>query len=223
VCVRVVVAQFLGGCDATLAWIQSNFMAGSSISRPPRVTHDNDVVAPAGGAGAPSHEYQYDLIVIGGGSGGLACSKEAAAYGAKVAVLDFVKPSWQGTTWGLGGTCVNVGCIPKKLMHTAALLGESTHDAKAYGWKLTDEKPAHDWAAMVSGVQDHIASLNFGYRVALREKGVKYENALGSFVDPHTIAMRDKKGKVTNITGRRIIIAVGGRPKTLDIPGEWRG
>jgi thioredoxin reductase (NADPH) len=216
-------AQFLGGCDATIAWLQSNFMAGSAISRPPRVTHDNDGAAGgaggAGGSGAPAHEFTYDLIVIGGGSGGLAVSKEAAALGAKVAVLDFVKPSWHGTTWGLGGTCVNVGCIPKKLMHTAALLGEATHDAKAYGWKVGDDKPAHDWAAMVSGVQDHIASLNFGYRVALREKAVKYENALGSFVDPHTIAMRDKKGKVTNITGRRIVIAVGGRPKTLDIPG----
>ena len=65
----------------------------------------------------------FDLIVIGGGSGGLACSKAAAMLGAKVAVLDFVKPSPKGTSWGLGGTCVNVGCIPKKLMHQAAILG----------------------------------------------------------------------------------------------------
>ncbi|RMX38762.1 hypothetical protein pdam_00018521, partial [Pocillopora damicornis] len=71
----------------------------------------------------PSENYTYDLIVIGGGSGGLACSKEAAIIGKKVAVLDFVKPSPIGTTWGLGGTCVNVGCIPKKLMHQAAILG----------------------------------------------------------------------------------------------------
>jgi pyruvate/2-oxoglutarate dehydrogenase complex dihydrolipoamide dehydrogenase (E3) component len=61
---------------------------------------------------------------------GLACSKRAAELGARVAVLDFVKPTPHGTTWGLGGTCVNVGCIPKKLMHTAALLGEARHDAK---------------------------------------------------------------------------------------------
>ena len=64
-------------------------------------------------------------MVIGGGSGGLACAKEAAAHGARVAVLDYVNPSPQGTKWGLGGTCVNVGCIPKKLMHHAALLGEA--------------------------------------------------------------------------------------------------
>lgn len=67
----------------------------------------------------------YDLVVIGGGSGGLAAAKEATELGAKVAVLDFVTPSPRGTKWGLGGTCVNVGCIPKKLMHQAALLGEA--------------------------------------------------------------------------------------------------
>ncbi|VEL15422.1 unnamed protein product [Protopolystoma xenopodis] len=70
-----------------------------------------------------SLKYDYDLVVVGGGSGGLAASKEASKLGAKVAVLDFVKPTPRGTSWGLGGTCVNVGCIPKKLMHQAALLG----------------------------------------------------------------------------------------------------
>lgn len=70
---------------------------------------------------------EYDLIVLGGGSGGLAAAKEATALGAKVAVFDFVTPTPIGTKWGLGGTCVNVGCIPKKLMHQAALLGEAVH------------------------------------------------------------------------------------------------
>lgn len=70
---------------------------------------------------------EYDLVVIGGGSGGLAAAKEASALGAKVAVLDYVTPTPSGTKWGLGGTCVNVGCIPKKLMHQAALLGEAVH------------------------------------------------------------------------------------------------
>lgn len=68
---------------------------------------------------------QYDLVVIGGGSGGLACAKEAVQLGAKVAVLDYVTPSPRSSVWGLGGTCVNVGCIPKKLMHQASLLGEA--------------------------------------------------------------------------------------------------
>ncbi|MGH0183061.1 UNVERIFIED_CONTAM: hypothetical protein FKN15_027191 [Acipenser sinensis] len=77
-----------------------------------------------------SDKHDYDLLVIGGGSGGLACSKEAAQFGKKVAVLDYVESSPKGTKWGLGGTCVNVGCIPKKLMHQAALLGGAVKDAQ---------------------------------------------------------------------------------------------
>jgi thioredoxin reductase (NADPH) len=73
-------------------------------------------------------EFDYDFFVIGGGSGGMAASKAAADLGAKVALADFVKPSPPGTKWGLGGTCVNVGCIPKKLMHFTALLGEARKD-----------------------------------------------------------------------------------------------
>ena len=65
------------------------------------------------------------MIVIGGGSGGLACAKQASTLGASVCVIDYVTPSPKGSTWGMGGTCVNVGCIPKKLMHQAALLGEA--------------------------------------------------------------------------------------------------
>ena len=76
----------------------------------------------------PTHPYQYDLFVIGGGSGGLAAAKAAQELGAKVALADFVKPTPIGTTWGLGGTCVNVGCIPKKLMHYSGILAESKSD-----------------------------------------------------------------------------------------------
>lgn len=97
---------------------------------------------------ATGHSYDYDLVVIGGGSGGLACSKEAARLGARVAVCDFVTPTPLGVTWGLGGTCVNVGCIPKKLMHRASLLGEGFSDAKSFGWKVP-EKVEHSWEAMV--------------------------------------------------------------------------
>uniref|UniRef100_A0A8B9HL24 FAD/NAD(P)-binding domain-containing protein n=1 Tax=Astyanax mexicanus TaxID=7994 RepID=A0A8B9HL24_ASTMX len=93
---------------------------------------------------AAGGKFDYDLLVIGGGSGGLACSKEAAQLGQKVAVLDYVEPSVRGTKWGLGGTCVNVGCIPKKLMHQAALLGSAVKDAQKYGWQIP-QPVSHDW------------------------------------------------------------------------------
>uniref|UniRef100_A0A7S0X6A9 thioredoxin-disulfide reductase (NADPH) n=1 Tax=Mantoniella antarctica TaxID=81844 RepID=A0A7S0X6A9_9CHLO len=164
-----------------------------------------------------NHSYEYDLVVLGGGSGGLAAAKEAAKLGAKVICLDFVKPSPAGTTWGLGGTCVNVGCIPKKLMHQAGILGESFSDAKEFGWNVKSE--GHDWNKMVTAIQDHIGSLNFGYRTTLRDKNVEYMNAYGAFVDAHTITATKKSGKVQTITADKFIIAVGGRPSYLDVPG----
>ena len=157
--------------------------------------------------------------MIGGGSGGLACSKRAAQLGKKVAVCDFVKPSPVGTTWGLGGTCVNVGCIPKKLMHQASLLGESIKDAASYGWDVPESKPKHNWETMVGNVQAHVKSLNFGYRAELMSAAVKYYNAYATFVDPKTVEAVDKKGKMTRITADNFVIAVGGRPKYPDVPG----
>ena len=79
-----------------------------------------------------STTYDYDLIVIGGGSGGLAAAKTAAELGKTVLLADYVKPSPQGSTWGLGGTCVNVGCIPKKLMHRSSLLVSTKQDVLVY-------------------------------------------------------------------------------------------
>jgi thioredoxin reductase (NADPH) len=119
-----------------------------------------------------TEEYEYDYVVIGGGSGGLASAKKAASYGAKVALFDFVKPSPQGTKWGLGGTCVNVGCVPKKLMHYAGLMGPMFSDAKQYGWEISEEKPAHNWSTMVQNVQSHVKMLNFRYRVGLKSAQV---------------------------------------------------
>jgi len=193
--------RHLGGCDATL---QAH--ADGKLS-----TMMN------GAGGGDDVQYDYDLVVIGGGSGGLACSKEAAKLGARVAVCDFVKPSTQGTTWGLGGTCVNVGCIPKKLMHQAALLGEAVHDAQKFGWDV--ERREHSWEAMVSAVQNHIGSLNWGYKVQLREKSVTYLNAYAEFVDEHTLKTTDKKGKEKQLTAKFVVLATGGRPRLPDIPG----
>jgi thioredoxin reductase (NADPH) len=168
----------------------------------------------------PETGFEYDLVVVGGGSGGLACSKEAARFGKKVAVLDFVKPSPAGTVWGLGGTCVNVGCIPKKLMHNAGLVGDTlSKDAKFFGWKL-GEKPTFNWEDLVNNVQDYIGSLNFGYRTDLRSKRVEYINAYGVFKSPHEMELSYRDGKKKTITARRFVIATGGRPKYPGIPGD---
>uniref|UniRef100_A0AAY4BHZ0 Thioredoxin-disulfide reductase n=1 Tax=Denticeps clupeoides TaxID=299321 RepID=A0AAY4BHZ0_9TELE len=143
--------------------------------------------------------YDYDIVVIGGGSGGLACSKEAAQLGKKVAVLDYVEPSAKGTKWGLGGTCVNVGCIPKKLMHQAALLGSAVKDGQKYGWKIPGPV-SHDWIHVI--------------------RGVKYLNMKGSLVDEHTVRGVTPKGKEMQLTARDIVIATGGRPKyPTHVPG----
>ncbi|XP_077996537.1 thioredoxin reductase 2, mitochondrial-like [Glandiceps talaboti] len=156
--------------------------------------------------------YDYDLVVIGGGSGGLACSKEAAQYGKKVLVMDYVDPSPQGTKWGLGGTCVNVGCIPKKLMHHASLLGEALHDARKYGWNINGN-PTISWPTLVEGVQNHVKSLNWGHRVQLRDKKVEYLNAKGSFVDDYNIKAVTPSGKEKVVSAANVVIATGMRPK----------
>uniref|UniRef100_A0A672US37 FAD/NAD(P)-binding domain-containing protein n=1 Tax=Strigops habroptila TaxID=2489341 RepID=A0A672US37_STRHB len=134
-------------------------------------------------------------------------------------VLDFVTPTPLGTSWGLGGTCVNVGCIPKKLMHQAALLGQALQDSRKFGWQFSEEVE-HNWMTMTESVQNHIGSLNWGYRVALREKKVTYENAYGEFVGPHTVKATNKRGVEKLYTAERFLIATGERPRYLGIPGD---
>jgi pyruvate/2-oxoglutarate dehydrogenase complex dihydrolipoamide dehydrogenase (E3) component len=158
-------------------------------------------------------------------------SQEAALLGAKVACLDFVKASPAGTTWGLGGTCVNVGCIPKRLFHDAATMREMIQaDASAFGINIGDgeitageeipePKTTVNWEILRQNIQNYIRSLNFKYRVRLREKDVTYFNKLAKFVDDHTIEVVDKKGKASAMTASRFIIAVGGRPSPVDCEG----
>ena len=162
--------------------------------------------------------YDFDLLVMGGGSGGLAAGKRAADLGAKVAVCDFVSPSeTKNTTWGLGGTCVNVGCIPKKLMHQAAHIGfEMTTLAPSFGWGITP-KPC-DWGVLREAVTNYIRSLNFGNSSALYERKIEYLNGKARLVDPFSVECT-VDGVPRQITARRILIATGGRPVLPQIPG----
>lgn len=163
-----------------------------------------------------SHGYDYDLFVIGGGSGGISSARWAGNLGKKVAVADFVQPSPAGTKWGLGGTCVNVGCIPKKLMHQASILNEYKEDMKNAGVSVSEE--AHNWNTMVTTVTKHIKTLNWGYKTELIKAGVKYFNMYAKLVDAHTIHLDDNKKQQT-VTADKIIIACGGRPTYPEIPG----
>jgi pyruvate/2-oxoglutarate dehydrogenase complex dihydrolipoamide dehydrogenase (E3) component len=106
-------------------------------------------------------------------------------------------------------------------MHHASQLGEYAAYAKNYGWNELEEKigKKNDWDTMRDAIQDYIKGLNFGYRVQLRDGGVTYLNKLGKFVDAHTLECTDAKGKTQNITGARFVIATGGRPSPLNIPG----
>jgi len=160
----------------------------------------------------------YDLFVIGGGSGGLAAAKKAADNGAKVAVADHIDPSWAGTTWGIGGTCLNVGCIPKKLFHQAALHRENHVLATGLGW---DTKATHNWENMMQLVNNYIKKQNWGHKSDLRSKKVKYYNMIAVFGDKkgpaHAVELYskrpDKGGELKEtVTADKVIVATGGRP-----------
>lgn len=165
-----------------------------------------------------THPYDYDLFVIGGGSGGISAARWAAELGKKVALADFVQPSPAGSTWGVGGTCVNVGCIPKKLMHYSGILAESKHDMQMAGIAVDSQTP-HKWETMVGSVQKHIKSLNWGYKADMIKLKIKYFNMYATFKDAHTIHLDNGKTQET-VTADKIVIAVGGRPQYPGIPGD---
>ncbi|MGD8379837.1 MAG: FAD-dependent oxidoreductase, partial [Gammaproteobacteria bacterium] len=149
----------------------------------------------------------YDLIVVGGGSGGLAAAQRAAEYGARVAVVEKGR---------LGGTCVNVGCVPKKVMWNAAHLAHAMSDAPAYGFDLA--VASHDWRALKSARDAYIRRLNGIYASNLDKRGVDHLAGQGRLAGPRTVEIEG-----TPYGAERIYLAPGGRPAWPDIPGAELG
>ncbi len=149
----------------------------------------------------------FDLICIGGGSGGLACAQRAAEYGAKVAVIE-PKP--------LGGTCVNVGCVPKKVMWNAASLALGIADAADYGFEVS--AGGSDWALLKSKRDAYVTRLNGIYERNLNAKGVAYIKGTARFLDAHTVEVGDRR-----LSARHVVIATGGHPTLPPLPGAELG
>jgi len=147
--------------------------------------------------------YDFDLFVIGGGSGGVRCARIAAGHGARVGVAE--ERFW-------GGTCVNVGCVPKKIMVQAAEYGAWAEDAAAFGWDVTTK--GHDWAVLAAKRDAEVQRLSGIYSRLLLGAGAQIFEGHASFVDAHTVEVAGKR-----ITAERIVIATGGTPSKLDIPG----
>ena len=150
---------------------------------------------------------RYDLVVIGGGSGGLACAQRATEYGARVALVESAR---------LGGTCVNVGCVPKKVMWNAAQIAHAAHDAVHYGFDLT--LSGHDWGALRVARDAYITRLNGIYERNLAHRKVELVRGHAAFAGPNEVRVGDRL-----LEAPHVVIATGGRPSVPPIPGAGHG
>jgi glutathione reductase (NADPH) len=152
--------------------------------------------------------YNYDLFVIGGGSAGVRCARISATHGAKVAIAE--ERFW-------GGTCVNVGCVPKKIMVNAAEYGQWIADAPAFGW--TVQRSGFDLGHLAAARDAEVARLNGIYGKLLQGAGCTIFEARATLADPHTIEVGGRR-----VTAERIVIATGGKPvRPEELPGAELG
>lgn len=150
-----------------------------------------------------THNFDYDYFVIGGGSGGVRSARIASTHGAKVGIAE-------GKHWG--GTCVNVGCVPKKLFTYAADYGPSFDDAQGYGWSA--ENVSFDWQKLLNNKDAEIKRLNGIYGDLLGNAGVTTYEGYASFKDAHTVIVNGEE-----ITADKFLIAVGGAPRAPSYEG----
>lgn len=148
-------------------------------------------------------QYDYDLFTIGAGSGGVAGSRRAGGYGARVGICEEVR---------VGGTCVLRGCVPKKLLVYGSHFAEEFEDAAAYGWQVGDV--SHDWSKLVAAKDEELDRLHGIYLRMLAAGNVDVLDGRGRLVDAHTVEVGDRR-----VTAERIMIAVGGWPTLPAIPG----
>lgn len=148
--------------------------------------------------------YDFDLFVIGAGSGGVRAARFAAGYGARVAVAE---------SRYLGGTCVNVGCVPKKLLVFGAHYAEDIGQAQGYGWTI--DGATFDWSSLIANKNQEIQRLNGIYRNLLVESGVSLFEAHARLVDAHTVEVAGQR-----YSAEHILVATGGWPFVPEIPGH---
>lgn len=149
----------------------------------------------------------FDLFVIGGGSAGVRCARISAGHGARVGVAE--ERHW-------GGTCVNIGCVPKKLLVQAGEYGGWAEDAAGFGWTM--RKGEHSWPELIAAKDKEITRLEGIYRKLLNGAGATVFDGRATFIDPHTIEVAGQR-----VTAERIVVATGGHPVRPNIPGAELG
>ena len=149
----------------------------------------------------------FDLLTIGAGSGGVAISNRAASHGANCAIIE---------SGPFGGTCVNVGCVPKKVMWSGASIAHSIDDSRSYGFSVSQQD--FDWPTLKRARDAYVKDLNGHYERSLAKNGVEIIQGAARFVGPRTIMAGGKQ-----FTARHIVIATGGRPIVPDVPGAALG
>src|SRR5262245_34108325 len=149
--------------------------------------------------------YDFDLFVIGGGSGGVRAARIASQHGARVAIAE---------EYRFGGTCVIRGCVPKKLLVYASRFRDDFEDSRGFGWTVDGAR--FDWPTLIANKDKEIARLEGAYRRTVGNAGATAFDTRATIAGPHTVVLADGAREVT---ARTILVATGGQPVKPDIPG----